>query len=585
MKTGGHIKPCKVGQVEAHNRRDPAYVERMANSKHPLHFYPHLACRENVDVFESKYSDRFNSVKGIFDAMIVRYQEMDKRHRKPPLKDRERIDKKTGKKVVVSGWSPIREMVVVIKSDTTIGELQKFSAWLKAEKGVNTIFSSLHFDEGHIGKKDKKFHCNFHAHLGLDFFNWKTGKTIKLDKKDMSDIQTALAECLGMERGEIKEITEEEHRDVVEYRMQAEENSIRQEHQERIKKSEQEAIAICQEHQERIKKSAKEVEKMEAKKAELDKQVGAGAQFKAFFGVGKLAQIYSELKKAKENEAKAVKDKETAQKALKDANESHGKELATAREESRQRGISDTIKAIKDVANLHITGKDGKETAEDIGKNWRWNFDQRKQLQSKVEKMEAEKKQLQSHDPYEQLNKVLRHFHISTLNTEDVEKAAAVIDRSYLGGWNAPARNDFCDAVIAWGRQKRELSNNPSPKALQTLRKLFEAMVEAWNYLMRVVRAPFKGGTLSPGEAAELARYSFTPAAVMKEVQLQLELTPGAAECSDGWQEALKQTPEQFLAPYQSLVKLHSDIEQEQHDQEQHIEEEEEVKRTWGSKR
>lgn len=339
MKTGGHIKPCKVGQVEQHNRRDPAYVERMASSKHPLHFYPHLACRANVDIYESKYSEQFNCVMDIFNAMIARYQEMDKRHRKPPLKDRERIDKKTGKKIVVSGWSPIREMVVVIKSDTTVEQMKKFSAWLKAKKGIETIFTSLHFDEGHIGKKDGKFHCNFHAHVGLDFFNWETGKTIKLDKNDMSDIQTALAECLGMERGEIKEITEAEHLDVVEYRLKAEEEAIRQEHQERIEKS------------------ALEVEKMEAKKAALDKQVGFGARVGAIFKVGELHEAHKEAEKAVEEERKkweAEKEKiiRDAKKAVSAAEKKADEQLSTERRTIEQRAFLVAKKTILSTAGL-----------------------------------------------------------------------------------------------------------------------------------------------------------------------------------------------------------------------------------------
>ena len=339
MKTGGHIKPCKVGQVEQHNRRDPAYVERMASSKHPLHFYPHLACRANVDIYESKYSEQFNCVMDIFNAMIARYQEMDKRHRKPPLKDRERIDKKTGKKIVVSGWSPIREMVVVIKSDTTVEQMKKFSSWLKAKKGIETIFTSLHFDEGHIGKKDGKFHCNFHAHVGLDFFNWETGKTIKLDKNDMSDIQTALAECLGMERGEIKEITEAEHLDVVEYRLKAEEETIRQEHQERIEKS------------------ALEVEKMEAKKAALDKQVGFGAKVGAFFGVGELAEIHKETGREIEKERKKwEQEKEKiiadAKKAVSAAEKKADEQLSTERRTIEQRAFLVAKETILSTAGL-----------------------------------------------------------------------------------------------------------------------------------------------------------------------------------------------------------------------------------------
>ena len=488
--------------------------------------------------------------------------------------------KLTGQKCQKS-FTPYRESVLVVHDHVTPSMMEDYRKKAEAATGWRCVGLWYHKDEGYHRKKKKDgntLKLNYHIHSLWDCQDHQTGKIIRpKSRKLFSQMQDILAECVGMERGEYAALTGKEHLDRNEFILQKqreEADSLQQKYDELTQQN--------TELQQRNVEISEELEKKEQEVQELKEQVGIGAKVGAFFGVGDLAPIHSELKEAKVVAIEAAKDKEAALKALKNANEAHGKELATVREESRQRGVSEALEAVKKTANLHITGKDGKVTAEDIGQNWRWNFDQRKQLQSKVDSLTAEKKQLQSNNPFEHLNKVLQHFHISTLNAEDVEKAAAVIDRSYLGGWNAPARNDFCDAVIAWGRQKRELSNNPSPKALQILRQLFEAMVEAWNYLMRVVRAPFKDGMINPMKAAELARYSFTPAAVMEEVQLQLELTPGAAECSDGWQEALKQTPDQFLAPYQSLVKLHSDIEHEQHDQEQHIEEEElEQKRNW----
>ena len=45
---------------------------------------------------------------------------------------------------------------------------------------------------------------NYHAHVVGDFLDWETGKTIKLGKEVMSEMQTILAISLGMERGERK---------------------------------------------------------------------------------------------------------------------------------------------------------------------------------------------------------------------------------------------------------------------------------------------------------------------------------------------------------------------------------------------
>jgi len=228
MKTGGHIKPCKVAAVELHNERDQEYVERMKTSKHPLHFFPNLALRPNQNWRNENYRDETTGkplkVAQVFKRMVDKYTEKDKRGRRPPLKDRERIDPNTGKVKTIAGWSPIREMVVVIKPDTKIEDFDKVKAWFK-QNGVGTMFLSLHFDEGHLDEHGN-LKANNHAHMGLDFFNWETGKTVKLGPKKMKELQTVLADALGMERGEVKEITGAEHLNVVEQRIDAKKKQI-----------------------------------------------------------------------------------------------------------------------------------------------------------------------------------------------------------------------------------------------------------------------------------------------------------------------------------------------------------------------
>ena len=227
MKTGGHIKPCNVGSVEEHNERREEYVERMKHSKHPLNFYPELAPRANFNKYNEQreqYIDRSTgkrlTIAQVFEKMIKVYTEKDARGRRPPLKWRERTDPKTGKKEKVAGWSPIREMIVVIKPDTKPEEFEKVTEWFRSH-GVETLHLSLHFDEGHLDENGN-LKVNYHAHMGLDFFNWETGKTNKLGKKKMKELQDVLADALGMERGEIKEITGAEHLDVPQYREVAE---------------------------------------------------------------------------------------------------------------------------------------------------------------------------------------------------------------------------------------------------------------------------------------------------------------------------------------------------------------------------
>ena len=261
MKTGGHIKPCKVGSVEEHNERKEEYVERMKQSKHPLYFYPDLALRPNFNRYNEsreQYLDKDTrkrlTVAQVFNKMIEVYTDKDKRHRRPPLKERERFDPKTGKMKTIAGWSPIREMVVVIKPDTKPEHFNKVNTWFR-ENRVEPMFLSLHFDEGHLDDAGN-LKANNHAHMGLDFFDWETGKTVKLGPKKMKELQTILADALGMERGEIKEITGKEHLDVVEQRIDAQEKRMLPKLMRHIKGTDKEALEVAQQIIENDKKKA-----------------------------------------------------------------------------------------------------------------------------------------------------------------------------------------------------------------------------------------------------------------------------------------------------------------------------------------
>ncbi len=214
-KTSGHIKRAQVGSVEEHNERKREYLERLKAAGHPLHYFPSLTANNKHWVNEEKHY-KGKTCEQIFTVQERWYER--KKKQKPQLKDRTYIDK-NGREKVRAGWSPIREMVVVIKPDTKLQDFDKVKAWF-AENGVGTMFLSLHFDEGHLDEQGN-LKANNHAHMGLDFFNWETGKTVKLGPAKMKELQTVLADALGMERGEIKELTGKEHLDVVDQRIHA----------------------------------------------------------------------------------------------------------------------------------------------------------------------------------------------------------------------------------------------------------------------------------------------------------------------------------------------------------------------------
>lgn len=119
QKTSVNIKPCNIGSSEAHNRRTAEYLANIRKEK----FYIRtdlMAGNEtwvSPDFGEATLTDRYNQI-----AAMVK----EKTGRVMQTKDRERVNKKTGKVTIVRGSTPLKEGVVVIKEDTTMKQLQKF---------------------------------------------------------------------------------------------------------------------------------------------------------------------------------------------------------------------------------------------------------------------------------------------------------------------------------------------------------------------------------------------------------------------------------------------------------------------------
>ncbi len=207
-KTGGHFDPCNVGCVEKHNERDPEYLKSVEASGRKLYFFSDLTCLNSSWIARS-YSGK--SCSQIFEELKQLYTE--KIGQAPQLKERKRVNKKTGQVKKIAGWSPIKEAVIPIKPDTELRDFAKVVQWLR-DKGWNTIRIDLHKDEGYEDEVTGDREMNLHGHLVVDCVNHQTGRTVKLDDKDMKEFQTVLAESLGMERGISKEVTGAGHRNM-----------------------------------------------------------------------------------------------------------------------------------------------------------------------------------------------------------------------------------------------------------------------------------------------------------------------------------------------------------------------------------
>ena len=140
--------------------------------------------------------------------------------------------KTTGQKMQAKA-TPIREAVVVIKPKTTMGDLKKLSEAYRLRFGIDTFQIAIHKDEGYPKGEWKP---NLHAHLVFDWTNQETGKSLKLNRQDMVEMQTITAEILQMDRGVS---SDKQHLSAMQYKAFAEQAKLSQLEDERERKERQ----------------------------------------------------------------------------------------------------------------------------------------------------------------------------------------------------------------------------------------------------------------------------------------------------------------------------------------------------------
>ncbi len=172
QKTSVNIKPCNIGSSEEHNRRKTEYLAHIGKDKFYVRTYL-MAANETwiaSDFGGTSMSERYNQI-----AAMVK----EKTGRAMQTKDRERVNKKTGKVTVVRGSTPLKEGVVVIKDDTTLEQLRRFCEVCKERWGITALQIFIHRDEGHYGTPGDTatWKPNLHAHIVWDWMNHDTGKS------------------------------------------------------------------------------------------------------------------------------------------------------------------------------------------------------------------------------------------------------------------------------------------------------------------------------------------------------------------------------------------------------------------------
>lgn len=353
QKTSINIKPCNIGSSEAHNKRTAEYLANIRKEK----FYIRtdlMAGNEawvSPDFGEATLTDRYNQI-----AAMVK----EKTGRAMQTKDRERVNKKTGKVTIVRGSTPLKEGVVVIKDDTTMEQLRHFCEVCKQRWGITALQVFIHRDEGHYGipGDNATWKPNLHAHIVWDWMNHDTGKSCKLDEKAMSEMQTVLAESLDMERGTSKEVTGKEHLERTDFIIAKQKQEA-----EQAKAARQAAIAAKEEAEAELMFVENENKSKEQYRRSLDSEIAEREQqlkderkskvdsildrVGSLVGVGKSAAV------GKEN-AKLKAENERMKKAFTEAVKEKAEEQTKALVAEKQKAETERDRALVQSRSLAI---------------------------------------------------------------------------------------------------------------------------------------------------------------------------------------------------------------------------------------
>ncbi len=268
-KASVHVKPCNIAQSERHNRRDEEYIK----SLDPNILYVRL------DLTKHNASYVAPEMQGVsLHQHLESIRVMVKKLTKRAMQENDvKYTDKNGKPHVRKGASPIREGVLVTEKDTKLKDVLRFTQEVEKKWGIKALQVHLHRDEGHyeVPGDENTWVPNYHAHIIWDWMDWKTGKSIKLNDKDMSRMQDMAAEALNMERGQKKSETGLDHLNRNDFILQKQEKEKKrlEEEKEKAEKEAKEAkeqARLAKEEKVEAEKEAKDA-KIQAQQAKVEK--------------------------------------------------------------------------------------------------------------------------------------------------------------------------------------------------------------------------------------------------------------------------------------------------------------------------
>ena len=213
-------------------------------------------------------------------------------------KERERKGK-NGKIIKVAGCSPIREGVLLIRPDTTLADVRKFSEECQKRWGITPLQIYLHKDEGHwlsgqpeAGDREsfqvgeKWFKPNYHAHIIFDWMNHDTGKSRKLNDEDMTEMQSLASDILLMERGQSKAVTGKEHLERNDFIIEKQKAELQR--MGAAKRHKEEQIGLAEQELKQVKS---EIRTDKLKKTATNAATAIASGVGSLFGSGKIKSL------------------------------------------------------------------------------------------------------------------------------------------------------------------------------------------------------------------------------------------------------------------------------------------------------
>ena len=327
IKSSIHIKPCNTKSSEAHNRRTAEYMRNIGESK--IYIVSELSADNeqwvNPEFGNPNLQTHYDNIKQMVKEKTGRAMQEKERERKG----------KNGKIIKVAGCSPIREGVLLIKPDTTLVDVKKFSEECQRCWGITPLQIFLHKDEGHWlnGQPDaedkesfqvgeKWFKPNYHAHIVFDWMNHDTGKSQKLNDNDMMEMQTLASDILFMERGQSKTITDKEHLERNDFIIEKQKAELQRIDETKRHKEQQISLA---EQELKLVKSEIRTDKLKSVATDAATAIASGVG--SLFGSGKLKELERTNEDLHQEIAERDKGIDTLKIQMQEMQERHGKQI------------------------------------------------------------------------------------------------------------------------------------------------------------------------------------------------------------------------------------------------------------------